>query len=50
MTEAEDINGVQYGLDRLCKVTSRNRHCYPVEIGQAAIASLHLRHRQPNRL
>ena len=40
ITEAEDINGVQYGLDRLCKVTSRNRHRSAAEIRQAAIADL----------
>lgn len=40
ITEAEDINGVQYGLDRLCKVTSRNRHCSAADIRQAAIADL----------
>ncbi len=40
ITEAEDINGVQYGLDRLCEVTRRNRQRSAAEIRQAAIADL----------
>ncbi len=40
ITEAENINGLQYGLDRLCEVTCRNRQRSAAEIRQAAIADL----------
>lgn len=34
ITEAEDVNGVQYGLERLCEVVSRNRQRSAREIRQ----------------
>jgi serine phosphatase RsbU (regulator of sigma subunit) len=37
ITEAEDINGVQYGLERLCQVLSNNWHKSACEIKQAVI-------------
>ena len=40
ITEAEDMNGVQYGLDRLCEVVSCNRQCPCGEIRQVVIDDL----------
>lgn len=40
ITEAEDMNGLQYGLERLWEVTNRNRQRSAAEIRQAAIADL----------
>ncbi len=40
ITEAEDINGVQYGLDRLLEVLFDNWQRSAAEINQAAIASV----------
>lgn len=37
ITEAEDINGVLYGLERLTEVVSQNWQCSAKEIRQAAI-------------
>lgn len=37
ITEAEDMNGVQYGLERLCQVLSNNWHKSAHEIKQAVI-------------
>ena len=37
ITEAEDINGVQYGLERLCEVVSRNWQQNAIFIRQATI-------------
>ncbi|MEQ9552787.1 MAG: SpoIIE family protein phosphatase [Coleofasciculus sp. G3-WIS-01] len=37
ITEAEDINGVQYGLERLCEVLRTNWHSSVCEIRQAVI-------------
>lgn len=40
ITEAEDINKKQYGLERLCEVIRENRHCAAEKIRQAAIEDL----------
>ncbi len=40
ITEAEDINCKQYGLERLCEVVSRNSSLSPEEIKQAVIADV----------
>ena len=40
ITEAENINRVQYGLDRLCAVVSRHWHLSASEIRQFAIADV----------
>ena len=37
ITEAEDMNGVQYGLERLCEVLRTNWHSSVCEIRQAVI-------------
>jgi serine phosphatase RsbU (regulator of sigma subunit) len=37
ITEAEDMNGVQYGLERLCEVLRTNWHSSACEIRQAVI-------------
>jgi serine phosphatase RsbU (regulator of sigma subunit) len=37
ITEAEDINRKQYGLERLCEVVSRNSSLSAEEIRQAVI-------------
>lgn len=37
ITEAEDVNGVQYGLKRLCEVVKQYRHLSADQIKQAAI-------------
>lgn len=40
ITEAEDINRKQYGLERLCEVVSRNSSLSSEEIRQALIADV----------
>lgn len=42
ITEAFDINKVQYGLKNLCEVVRANRHKSAIEIRQAAIEDLRL--------
>ncbi len=37
ITEAEDINRVQYGIEKLCEVVRENRHKAAIEIRQAVI-------------
>ncbi|MBR8836504.1 MAG: SpoIIE family protein phosphatase [Stigonema ocellatum SAG 48.90 = DSM 106950] len=40
ITEAEDINGVQYGMERLCEVVKRYRLSSATEIQEAVIRDL----------
>ncbi|MCC5618430.1 SpoIIE family protein phosphatase [Nostoc sp. CHAB 5836] len=40
ITEAEDINGVQYGIERLCKVVKYYRQRSATEINEAVIRNL----------